>query len=134
MTVFQSSEGQTVKLLRSGIDTVAVIPLKTLRTINKQLKETRKLKTKLIALNKKVTYSQYIISKRNTVIFKQQKEIFIKDSIINIQSIEIKQQGWDWLRAENRYEREKKKADKFKRFFISSLILSISIITLISLK
>lgn len=134
MIVFQLLEAQTVKLLKLGIDTVAVIPLKTLRIINIQLKDLEELKANNVVLNKKLSRTNYLLLRKNASILEYQGQIIIKDSIINKQNLKITQQGWDWLRATNRYEREKKKADKFKRFFIGSLILSIGTITLISLK
>jgi len=134
LTLSQSIRTQQVTLLKSGNDTIAVLPLKAIRNINSQLKEARVIKAESIVLKKKLVYSNITLQEKESIILKQQREIVLKDSIINIQSIKIKRQGWDWLRAENKYEREKKKVIKFKRFFIGSLVLSTGIITLILIK
>ncbi len=123
-----------VTLSRLGNDTIVTMPIKTLRVINTQLEKARVVKAKSKVLNRKLVSSRYILVVKESVILEQYEELATKDSLLNRQKIKIRQQEWEWLRVENRYEREKKRADKFKRFFIGSLILSVGAITLISLQ
>ncbi len=123
-----------VTLSRLGNDTLVTIPIKTLRLINIQLKKASIIKADFKVLSKQTIYFKHELTLKKSIILKQNKELAIKDSLLNSQAIKIKQQGWEWLRIENRYIREKKKANKFKRFFIGSLILSVGTITIISLK
>jgi len=123
-----------VTLSRLGNDTTVTMSIKTLRVINTQLEKARGIKITSKILSKKLIRSKHILEVKEAIIFEQYKKLGVKDSLLNRQNIKIRQQEWEWLRAENRYEREKKKSNKFKRFFIGSLILSVGTITLISLQ
>jgi len=123
-----------VILSRLGNDTTVTMSIKTLRIINTQLEKARVTKVASKVLNKKLIGFKYTLAAKEITISEQHKKLSIKDSLLNRQNIKIKQQEWEWLRAENRYEREKKKSNKFKRFFIGSIILSVGTITLISLQ
>jgi len=129
---------QQVTLLKSGTDTIVILPLNAIKNINVQLIEARIIKKKNIKLvndYKKqgiiINKYKYELAKKDSIIAYNTKQINHQSLVIDKNVLLLKKTDYQLLKYIGMYDRSKKKNTDLKRVLVGGGILSVGIITLI---
>lgn len=122
---------QQATLLKSGKDTIVMLPLKSVQNINVQLEKARVNKSNYRKLYKKYKANEALIKKQDNIILK--KNALLAENVLSMESYNhnSKLLNRRLLHCEGMYERSQKKNEKYKKFLIGGGILSVGIISLI---
>jgi len=131
LTPCLSIQAQKVKLLKSGNDTIAILPLRIIRNINSQLSEARAIKIDYYRLKSQLNKNNKLIIRKDSMINIRTNQIKTQSLVILKHEKTLKKQDWQLLKYMGMYERTQKKNKKLKRFILGGSILGAGILGLI---
>lgn len=132
MIVCQSLLAQTAMLYKSGNDTLVTLPKEQIENINKQLSDSRKVKTDYLRLYKAWKYQKNINDTLGLKLIVCDSTVYALDSVIKVKNKIIDDNYKEYMKSIYRYERAEKKNKKYKSTsaIIGSILLIINLVIL----